>query len=33
VRDWLQAFTDANYRPEPKQRRRPQSFVRPQDRR
>ncbi len=29
VRDWLQAFNDAHYRPEPKQRRRPQSFVEP----
>lgn len=28
VRDWLQAFTEANYRPEPKQRRRPASFQR-----
>jgi hypothetical protein len=26
---WLQAYTDENYRPEPKQRRRPQSFVAP----
>lgn len=33
VRDWLQAWTDENYRPEPKQRRRPASFVRPEDRR
>jgi hypothetical protein len=33
VRDWLQAWTDANYRPEPKQRRRPASFQRPEDRR
>jgi hypothetical protein len=30
---WLQAYTDANYRPEPKQRRRPQSFLPPQERR
>ena len=30
---WLQAYTDENYRPEPKQRRRPQSFVTPEDRR
>lgn len=30
---WLQAYTDENYRPEPKQRRRPQSFVTPGDRR
>lgn len=29
VRDWLQAYTDANYRPEPKKRRRPVSFVAP----
>lgn len=29
LRDWLQAYTDANYRPEPKQRRRPASFVAP----
>ena len=29
---WLQAFTDANYRPEPKKRRRPQSFVDPERR-
>ena len=26
---WLQAYTDENYRPEPKKRRRPQSFVSP----
>lgn len=26
---WLQAYTDAHYQPEPKQRRRPQSFVEP----
>ncbi|MEO5695792.1 MAG: DUF3305 domain-containing protein [Burkholderiaceae bacterium] len=26
---WLQAFTDENYRPEPKKRRRPQSFQSP----
>ena len=26
---WLQAYTDEHYRPEPKQRRRPQSFVTP----
>ena len=30
---WLQAYTDANYRPEPKQRRRPQSFISPDQRR
>ena len=29
---WLQAFTDANYRPEPKKRRRPQSFLPPGER-
>jgi hypothetical protein len=29
---WLQAYTDANYRPEPKQRRRPQSFLAPERR-
>jgi hypothetical protein len=26
VREWLKAFTDANYRPEPRQRKRPASF-------
>jgi hypothetical protein len=30
---WLQAYTDEHYRPEPKQRRRPQSFLAPGDRR
>jgi len=30
---WLLAYTDANYRPEPKKRRRPQSFVTPGERR
>ena len=30
---WLQAYTDEHYRPEPKKRRRPQSFVAPEDRR
>ncbi len=30
---WLQAYTDENYRPEPKKRRRPQSFVAPGERR
>lgn len=30
---WLQAYTDAHYRPEPKQRRRPQSFLPPEQRR
>lgn len=29
---WLQAYTDAHYHPEPKQRRRPASFRRPEDR-
>ena len=29
VRDWLQGYTDAHYRPEPKKRRRPVSFVAP----
>jgi len=33
ARDWLQAFTQEHYKPEVKQRRRPQSFVRPEDRR
>ncbi|PZP32083.1 MAG: DUF3305 domain-containing protein [Roseateles depolymerans] len=28
VRDWLQAYTDVHYRPEPKQRKRPASFQR-----
>ena len=27
--DWLQVFTEQNYRPEPKERRRPASFVAP----
>ena len=31
--EWLQAYTDAHYRPEPKKRRRPQSFVSPGERR
>jgi hypothetical protein len=30
---WLQAYTDANYVPEPRKRRRPQSFVTPGERR
>ena len=30
---WLQAYTDEHYRPEPKKRRRPQSFVSPDQRR
>jgi hypothetical protein len=29
VRAWLQAWTDENYRPEPKQRKRPASFLAP----
>jgi Protein of unknown function (DUF3305) len=29
---WLQAFNDEHYRPEPKQRRRPSSFVAPGER-
>jgi len=29
---WLQAYTDEHYRPEPKKRRRPQSFVDPGER-
>jgi len=29
VRDWLQAYTDVHYRPEPKQRKRPASFKSP----
>jgi len=29
---WLQEFTDANYKPEPKKRRRPASFVAPDKR-
>jgi len=33
VAAWLQAYTDEHYRPEPKKRRRPQSFVAPADRR
>jgi hypothetical protein len=32
VREWLQAYTDANYRPEPRQRRRPASFRTPGER-
>jgi len=33
ARRWLQAWTDAHYRPEPKQRRRPVSFLPPEERR
>ena len=29
---WLQAFTDAHYKPEPKKRSRPPSFLAPQER-
>jgi hypothetical protein len=32
IRDWLQAYTDAHYRPEPKRRRRPPSFLPPDQR-
>ncbi|MEF7617246.1 DUF3305 domain-containing protein [Aquincola sp. MAHUQ-54] len=32
VTAWLQAYTDAHYRPEPKQRRRPASFRAPERR-
>ena len=32
VRDWLQAYTDAHFKPEATQRRRPQSFLAPEDR-
>ena len=32
VRDWLQAFADEHYRPEPKQRKRPASFRAPDQR-
>ena len=32
LRQWLQAFTDEHYRPEPKRRQRPESFKAPQDR-
>ncbi|WP_395699147.1 DUF3305 domain-containing protein [Aquabacterium sp.] len=32
VRHWLQAYTEAHYRPEPKQRRRPASFQSPERR-
>ena len=33
VAAWLQEYTDATYRPEPKRRRRPQSFIAPGERR
>ena len=29
LREWLQAYTDAHYKPEPKQRRKPVSFLPP----
>ena len=29
---WLQDFTDAHYRPEPKKRKRPASFLPPEER-
>ncbi len=32
VREWLQAFADENYRPEPKKRKRPASFLPPDQR-
>ena len=32
LQQWLQAFTDEHYRPEPKRRQRPESFKAPQDR-
>jgi hypothetical protein len=32
VRDWLQAYADEHYRPEPKQRKRPASFRAPEQR-
>jgi hypothetical protein len=32
LREWLQLYTDEHYRPEPKQRKRPASFQRPEDR-
>jgi hypothetical protein len=32
VRDWLQAFADEHYRPEPKKRKRPASFLPPAQR-
>ncbi len=32
VAEWLKAFTDQHYRPEPKQRRRPPSFTSPAQR-
>jgi hypothetical protein len=32
VRNWLQAFADEHYRPEPKKRKRPASFLPPAQR-
>ena len=32
LREWLQAYTDAHYKPEPKQRKRPASFLPPDQR-
>jgi hypothetical protein len=32
LRDWLQAYTDEHYRPEPRRRRRPESFKAPHER-
>jgi len=32
LREWLQAYTDANYQPEPKKRKRPASFLPPDKR-
>jgi len=32
LREWLQAYTEANYRPEPKKRKRPASFLPPGER-
>lgn len=32
VREWLQAYTDEHYRPEPKKRKRPASFLPPGER-
>ncbi len=32
TREWLQRYTDEHYRPEPKERKRPQSFLRPSER-
>ena len=32
LRAWLQAYTDANYKPEPKKRKRPASFLPPDQR-